>query len=62
MDPNATLEQIRDEIRVLRDDAQDMPMSEGDMAERAEKIADLFEGLDRWLTSGGLLPKAWSWL
>ena len=52
MDPNETLKQIREVIRDLRDG--EMPSMHA-----ADTLADLFEGLDDWLTKGGFLPDAW---
>jgi hypothetical protein len=43
MDPNETLQQLRDEF-------------EGGEFECA---AELFEALDTWLCRGGFLPEAW---
>lgn len=43
MDPNATLEQLREESRNNPD----------------QDWTDLFLALDMWLTSGGFLPSDW---
>ena len=61
MDPDKTLEQIREEIRKLRRwmrhpsyDDPDNRLSE------AEELVDLVEALDGWLTKGGFPPKDWN--
>lgn len=48
LDPDATLEQLRDAI--LRNDD----------GSYSEQIAELFDALDTWLSSGGFLPAAWA--
>ncbi len=57
MDPNATLDAIRDLIneyaQLETDDRRD------DGATLNELIAH-FDNLDQWLTKGGFLPGAWS--
>jgi hypothetical protein len=52
MDPNETLGQIR---AILTDDDDTKSWS----SEQLEKMADLFDRLDGWLSSGGVLPDAW---
>jgi len=33
--------------------------SESRIIERANELADTFQGLDQWLTRGGFLPQPW---
>ena len=48
MDPNATLELIRDAVqRVQADDGGEL------------ELADLVKNLDEWITRGGVLPDDW---
>jgi hypothetical protein len=61
-DPNEALADARqalDELRILQeenDDDDDVAEEEG---QAYEEIADVFEDLDKWLSSGGDLPDAW---
>lgn len=59
MDPDKTLEQIRevraDLMDVLRDDPQSPRIQH-----LSEHLAVLIESLDSWLTSGGFLPEDWA--
>jgi len=56
MDPNATLEQLRQlAVHVLNPDRED---ALGD--EVAEEMAELVRVLDDWMSAGGFLPGAWS--
>lgn len=49
MDPNANLEEQRRIVStIIRDGSGD-----------AERLADLVEALDEWLSKGGFLPEAW---
>lgn len=51
MDPNAALAEIRKLTRdVLKGRADE---------EDIERLAELIEGLDNWLSKGGFLPKNW---
>lgn len=52
MDPNAALEAIRREIRLL--DAVAPPGS------APERLVEAFDALDEWLSRGGFLPSDWS--
>ncbi len=49
MDPNKTLEDIREILA-----------TEDDYVQRAGELATLVQALDEWLTSGGFLPEAWT--
>ena len=52
MDPNATLEHIRDLAGVLR-------MYNGNPASKADELVDAINDLDEWLSKGGFLPDDW---
>lgn len=67
MDPN---ENLREALAVARDilnawDQADDVLGElphalkAEVAEKAERLAELVEGLDGWLSRGGFLPAAW---
>lgn len=52
MDPNEALKLLRlklQDLRTLNDDPEAVDI----------EVADLFDGLDRWLSSGGFLPADW---
>lgn len=62
MDPNATLAEIRE----IRKWAEENPPSStgmwedpGDRYEKFERLCELTEALDDWITNGGFLPEAW---
>ena len=56
MDPNATLEQLRQlAVQVLNPDREDALVDEA-----AEEMAELVRALDDWISRGGFLPAAWS--
>jgi hypothetical protein len=48
MDPNAALDQLR-ELLTGNDGSID----------DYERAAEVFDGLDEWLSKGGFLPSAW---
>lgn len=54
MDPNATLAEIRGLLMSLEDG-----LSVDSALDAHERMADLVEALDEWLTRGGILPSAW---
>lgn len=54
MDPNETLRRIRELVGAEDDGAVDSTL------DRLDRVADLFVGLDAWLTQGGFLPEAWT--
>lgn len=61
MDPDKALEDLREIFRV-RDCEMNDVKKRYDYAndpEVVERLHDLFEGLDRWMSLGGFLPKAW---
>lgn len=49
MDPNATLDELRELVRVQLYGGQTDP----------DRMAELFEALDNWITSDGFLPNSW---
>lgn len=54
MDPDETLRQLRLTIKQMRvDESTEVRKA------HADEIAEHFEALDGWLTTGGFLPKAW---
>ena len=58
MDPNATLETIRDTIDLLYDDG--IEHSEAENADHMRALIESVESLDRWLRRGGVLPADWT--
>lgn len=50
MDPNVTLEEIRQLMACVLD---------GEMDDVAEQLAEAFLSLDEWLTKKGFLPDEW---
>lgn len=53
MDIEAALIEARDLARRILNEEGD----EGD----AERLAELFEAIDGWMTIGGFLPESWRW-
>ena len=53
MDPNATLKEIREQVRLSY-------AEEGFEAFDGLRLAELCGVLDEWLTRGGFLPKDWN--
>ncbi|OMC55387.1 hypothetical protein A5747_13420 [Mycobacterium sp. IS-836] len=51
MDPNATLEMIREQLKAF--------YAERDAEFDAIALADMVAALDDWLSRGGFLPDAW---
>ncbi|GAA4201683.1 hypothetical protein [Actinocatenispora rupis] len=51
MDPDQTLREIRE----LLDDDRRAPLARDDVG----ALLDRIEALDRWLSRGGFLPRAW---
>jgi hypothetical protein len=51
MDPDAALDELRSWV--------DGDNSGHPASERADRMAELFDGLDGWLSKGGFLPDAW---
>lgn len=56
MDPNANLEEIRETIKSLRGHEND---SDAKIATDGERLADLVEALDEWISKGGFVPTEW---
>jgi len=64
MDPNAALEQIRAARREIQSVAEQIVWPyqgdrERNLERVAEELAELFQGLDEFLTHGGFLPSDW---
>lgn len=63
MDPNACLEELRQlaaETNWERDKPELHAMDKETPRARAERMAELVESLDGWLSKGGFLPTAWA--
>ncbi len=56
MDPNATLEHIREIVDTINSGELDHV----EMSEAATDLASMFEDLDTWLSDGGFKPAEWS--
>ncbi len=64
MDPDTTLAMLRDEINALADlctkeEALNAEGTLSDIAFHASNVVDEVRALDRWLSRGGSLPRAW---
>lgn len=57
MDPNATLEEIRQIIQ--RADNECAAGNDLQLAD-AHRLLDCVQALDEWISKGGFLPKAWN--
>lgn len=53
MDPNETLEQIRELARQV--------LAKAAMPHEAWQLAGAFQDLDSWLVAGGFRPTGWNW-
>ncbi len=51
MDPNETLERLRELAAII--------VRSDDDATAAYELADAVQNLDQWLSNGGFLPQAW---
>lgn len=63
MDPDAALAEIRslrEEIFDTQDNTADGPAKDTALAEMAVRLAELIQGLDRWIRRGGFLPSSWA--
>jgi hypothetical protein len=58
MDPNEALRNARKALETYRA-AQDVDDNTGEQLDAADELADAFEALNGWLSSGGFLPAAW---
>jgi len=54
MDPNATLERLRELVAEVA-----KAESNEHKADIADEMSDLIEGLDNWFCRGGFRPRAW---
>lgn len=57
MDPNETLRRLRDIAALVLHLAD---TDDNGVPEPMLEMAELFDGLDTWLTRGGFLPDAWA--
>lgn len=57
MDPEAVLDKLRETIAEYR--KWSGHACDQRALDEADKMADLFEVLDRWLSQGGFLPEDW---
>lgn len=57
MDPDANLKAQRDLVKSLREGAEyGQPFDEVDV----DRLLELVQALDEWVSRGGFLPKAWA--
>lgn len=59
MDPDATLREMRELSSKMQKEYQDED-SNGIDQENADRLAELFQALDEWISRGGTKPYAWS--
>lgn len=59
MDPNATLRELRQLAAQIITDYDDVE-GNGIDQDDANRLAELVEALDDWITKGGFLPGAWA--
>ena len=57
MDPNVCLEELRKLAKLILDPPG--YVSNDTQATRGERLAELAQALDGWLSKGGFLPKDW---
>jgi hypothetical protein len=60
MDPDANLAELRRIIARARERADSVGYDAVNDAIDLDRLADLAEALDEWLSRGGFLPEAWS--
>ncbi len=58
MDPDVALEKLRKALASYR--KWSAQACDKQALNEADKVADHFEALDQWLSSGGFLPDEWS--
>lgn len=61
MDPTETLRELRTRVfyaKAHRDDGLEFPDVDAD--ENIDRILELFQALDGWLTRSGFLPEQWT--
>lgn len=56
MDPNATLEEMRAFVKKV------LYSVDSAATDDETRMAELFESLDEWITKGGFLPNAWTFV
>lgn len=54
MDPDACLDEIRDIVIRFQNG-----ISDAEASELADQLVGLVDGLDGWMTKGGMPPKEW---
>ena len=60
MDPNANLREQRETVReIQRCGDKEHPRETCACADLADRLAELVEGLDNWLSRGGFPPLEW---
>jgi hypothetical protein len=59
MDPNATLENIRDALKAMGDPDGDASWYK-DNARHIDTLIENVSTLDNWVSNGGALPKEWN--
>lgn len=59
MDPNAALAEIRGIIHRITTGNGGQWQGEDLKRQDRDRLVDLVEGLDGWLSAGGFLPSAW---
>lgn len=57
MDPNEALRKLREGLRLWHNEGRPEDI---DGTEAAMQVIDAASALDAWLSSGGVLPSAWS--
>lgn len=61
MDPNANLRELRDTItEINKCHDLDHPRESCACADLADRLAELTEAMDGWLSRGGFLPSDWA--
>lgn len=56
MDPDVTLAELREHVRIMNDEATSSALR----ATHGEWLQERFEQLDAWLSRGGFPPSAWN--
>jgi hypothetical protein len=59
MDPNATLQTLRDFAERYADGCPDVNHVDCDHADQLTEIAEAVNALDVWISRGGFLPSDW---
>ncbi len=60
MDPNAALAELRRLVIINNNDSSVTNREQAVIDARLDRMADLFEALDGWITRGGFLPTEWT--